>query len=113
MKIPYVKEHPDTAFVMLASNLNRLLDKGESLTINDTFDMCDNHSLIPWLERNADLSFWDDDSKRIMAFEFEAYAQCYGPRGFENNGICFIIDMALSFVKNPPKRTIKDCSEDN
>lgn len=47
-----------------------------------------------------------------MAFEFEAYAQCYGTIGFENNGICYIIDMVLTFVKNPPQRTIEDCNVD-
>lgn len=65
MKIPYVKRHPDTAFVMLASNLNRSLDRGKSITIDETFDMCDNHTLIPWLEINTDLSSWDDDSKKL------------------------------------------------
>lgn len=74
--------------------------------------MCDNHTLISWLEKNTDLSSWDEDSKKIMAFEFEAYAQCYGAIGFENNGICYIIDMVLTFVKNPPQLTIEDCNED-
>lgn len=86
MKIPNVQKRPDMAFTLTASNLNRLLDKEKYLIIDGYFEMCDNHTLIPWFERNTVLSFWDDDTKRIMVFEFEAYAHSYSTRSYKTMG---------------------------
>lgn len=110
-KLPYIKEHPDTAFTMLTRYLIPLVDKGESIPIKQVYEMCSNNTLIPWLEKNADLSFWDDDSKTIMAVEFDSFANCYTADdfGIENNGILFLVAMCQCFIKTPPSRTIEDC----
>lgn len=98
---------------MLAIGLNRLNDQGLTLSVDEALEMCENRTLISWIEENmVDVSPWDEESKTIMSVEFRAYASCYGDCGFKNNGIAYLVEMALSFVNNPPQRTIKDCNED-
>lgn len=111
MKQPYVKKFPQTAFIMMANHLNHLIDMGVQLSVDETYKMCQTHTLIPWLEKNTDMSLWDNDSKIIMSEEFDAMASCYVAEDFgvKHNGICFILAMALSFILNPPSRTVEDC----
>ncbi len=106
----YVQKRPQIAFTMLATGLNRLIDQGTSLSIDDALKMCEECTLIAWIERNnVDISPWDEESKTIMTFAFQAYAACYGDCGFKNNGISYLIDMALTFVNNPPQYTLEEC----
>lgn len=111
MKLPYVKKSPQTAFIMLAKHLNRLVDQGMHLSLEEVYEMCKKHTLLSWLERYTDMSLWDNESKIIMVEEFDALASCYVAEDFgvEHNGICFILAMVLSFVINPPTRTIEGC----
>ena len=111
MEKPYVKQFTQTAFIMMANQLNHLIDKGVQLSTDEVYEMCEKHTLIPWLEKNTDMSLWDNDSKIIMAEEFDALASCYVSEDFgvKHNGLCFLLAMALSFVQNPPSRTLDDC----
>lgn len=99
-------------FVMLAQDLNSLIDKGASIPVNDVYRMCSENKLIDWLDENckSSMSMWDDDTKKIMAVEFDSFANCYTADDFGvyNNGIAFIIVMCLQFIINKPSRTIKD-----
>ncbi|MCH5237988.1 MAG: hypothetical protein J1E95_09355 [Muribaculaceae bacterium] len=107
---PIIHKHPKLVFTSLISYLNQLLDKKKWISLQDTYKMCDNHTLVNWIESNTNFSFEDDDSRKIMNVEFDSFANCYIAEdfGIENNGLCYMIAMCVSFIQNPPTRNVQD-----
>lgn len=103
-----IKKHE--AFTSLALRLNALLDKGETLSIRDVFNMCENGSIVTWLDEHSLIPEWDDDCKAIMNAEFFSLANCVTADefGIEHNGIGFLLAMSLCFANNLPTRDLED-----
>lgn len=99
-------------FSLLAMDLNALIDEGKSIPVEDVYRMCSDRTLIDWLDINcrSSISMWDEETKKIMAVEFDSLANCYtaDDLGVKNNGVAFILAMCLEFIDNKPSRKIED-----
>lgn len=101
-------------FTMLGYELNSLIDQGQSLTLDKMLEMCEDYTVIGWLNNNVPnaLSLWDDDTKIIMAEEFASMANavdCERKMLVTNNGICLLVAYCFAFIDNPPSRNLEDC----
>lgn len=101
---------------MLGYELNHLIDQGKSTTLDEMIDMCDNYSIIGWLNNNVPnaMSLWDDETKIILAEEFASIATAVDSERkmlVSNNGICLLIAFCFAFIDCHPTRCLDDCEE--
>lgn len=101
-------------FSLLGLEVNSLLDKGESLSIDEVHKMCDDYSIIEWLSNKGfqTMGFWDDETKIIMAEEFRAISCCVDEERkllIHNNGLALIVAYCFEFIQNPPSRDRSGC----
>lgn len=100
-------------FTLLTYDLLPLVDKGQTLPMDQFMKMCEDYTIMKWLKENArHYELWDDELKIILAEEFCALANCVIPEnnfGVINNGILALVAFCQEFINEPPSRTRIDC----
>ena len=100
-------------FTLLTYELLSLADKGEKLPVMQFLRMCEDYSIMSWLnEKTRFFDLLDDEVKIILAEEFASLANVVSPEdkyGISNNGILVLIAFCQELISSKPTRDIKDC----
>lgn len=100
-------------FTLLTYELLSLTDKGVELPVMQFLRMCEDYSIMSWLnEKTRIFDSLDDEVKIILAEEFASLANVVSPEddyGISNNGILVLIAFCQELINSKPTRDIKDC----
>ena len=100
-------------FTLLTYELLSLTDKGEELPVMQFLRMCEDYSIMSWLnEKTRIFDSLDDEVKIILAEEFASLANVVCPEddyGISNNGILVLIAFCQELINTKPTRDRKDC----
>lgn len=100
-------------FTLLTYDLLSMVDKGNTIPMDQFMNMCDDYTIMKWLKEHTQFyELWDDDLKIILAEEFCSIANCMLPEddyGISNNGILALIAFCQEYINTPPTRSRIDC----
>lgn len=107
-----IKSQPGI-FTLLSYDLLSLVDKGQSLPMDQFMKMCSDYTIMKWIKENTlYYDIWEEDLKIILAEEFCSLANCVIPEhtyGVSNNGILALVAFCQEYINHPPTRSRIDC----